>query len=191
MHGPAQPAFWNPALQLAKMGSMPIQFRCAYCNQLLGIARRKAGTSVTCPTCGKPITVPTPAASPPGPGQARQPASPGAASEPRAPDNLLELDDFDQLFTVPEKPGQADSHSVPLAFADPGARVFTRPATGSGIGSQSPAVPGSSSAATGHGSAASSRFSTNLIFLVVGAALALLLLGFMAGLIAGRFVWLR
>lgn len=171
---------------------MPIQFRCAYCNQLLGIARRKAGTSVTCPTCGKSITVPTPEASPPGSGEVRQPASQGAASGPRAPDNLLELDDFDQLFMVPENPRQDASHSVPLAFADPGARVFTRPAAGSGVGNRSPAAPGSSPAAAGHGSAAaSSRISTNLIFLVAGAALALLLLGFMAGLIAGRFVWLR
>src|SRR5947209_460375 len=29
--------------------SMPIRFRCAYCNQLMGIARRKAGTVVRCP----------------------------------------------------------------------------------------------------------------------------------------------
>ena len=29
--------------------AMPIRFRCAYCNQLMGIARRKAGTVVRCP----------------------------------------------------------------------------------------------------------------------------------------------
>ena len=31
---------------------MPIRFRCAYCNQLMGIARRKAGTVIRCPNCG-------------------------------------------------------------------------------------------------------------------------------------------
>jgi hypothetical protein len=38
---------------------MPIRFRCAYCNQLLGIARRKAGTVVRCPNCSGQVVVPT------------------------------------------------------------------------------------------------------------------------------------
>ena len=38
---------------------MPIRFRCAYCNQLMGIARRKAGTVVRCPTCAGQVIVPT------------------------------------------------------------------------------------------------------------------------------------
>src|SRR5438094_686380 len=38
---------------------MPIRFRCAYCNQLLGISRRKAGTVVRCPTCAGQVVVPT------------------------------------------------------------------------------------------------------------------------------------
>jgi DNA-directed RNA polymerase subunit RPC12/RpoP len=37
---------------------MPIRFRCAYCNQLLGISRRKAGTVVRCPTCAGQVIVP-------------------------------------------------------------------------------------------------------------------------------------
>lgn len=37
---------------------MPVRFRCAYCNQLLGIARRKAGTVVRCPTCAGQVIVP-------------------------------------------------------------------------------------------------------------------------------------
>jgi phage FluMu protein Com len=41
---------------------MPIRFRCAYCNQLLGIARRKAGTVVRCPTCAGQVIVPSPPA---------------------------------------------------------------------------------------------------------------------------------
>ncbi len=39
---------------------MPIRFRCTFCNRLLGIATRKAGTETTCPHCGYNITVPTP-----------------------------------------------------------------------------------------------------------------------------------
>jgi hypothetical protein len=38
---------------------MPIRFRCAYCNQLLGIARRKSGTVVRCPTCAGQVVVPS------------------------------------------------------------------------------------------------------------------------------------
>jgi phage FluMu protein Com len=37
---------------------MPIRFRCAYCNQLLGISTRKAGTVVKCPTCAGQVVVP-------------------------------------------------------------------------------------------------------------------------------------
>src|SRR5207253_599174 len=39
---------------------MPIRFRCAYCNQLMGIARRKAGTVVRCPKCAGQVVVPHP-----------------------------------------------------------------------------------------------------------------------------------
>lgn len=55
---------------------MPIRFRCAYCHQLMGIARRKAGTVVRCPTCAGQVIVPSP---PPGtdlPGQESQEPKP-------------------------------------------------------------------------------------------------------------------
>jgi len=39
---------------------MPIRFRCAYCNQLMGIAQRKAGTVVSCPKCQGQVMVPDP-----------------------------------------------------------------------------------------------------------------------------------
>src|SRR5204862_5290906 len=38
--------------------AVPIRFRCAYCNQLMGISRRKAGTVVRCPTCSGQVVVP-------------------------------------------------------------------------------------------------------------------------------------
>src|ERR1043165_1697455 len=44
---------------------MPIRFRCAYCSQLMAIARRKAGTVVRCPKCAGEIIVPTPEGMPP------------------------------------------------------------------------------------------------------------------------------
>jgi hypothetical protein len=48
---------------------MPIRFRCVYCNQLLGISRRKAGTIVRCTSCEGQLIVPEPsdAAAPAGP----------------------------------------------------------------------------------------------------------------------------
>jgi biopolymer transport protein ExbD len=39
---------------------MPIRFRCAYCNQLMAISRRKAGKVVSCPKCAGEIIVPAP-----------------------------------------------------------------------------------------------------------------------------------
>ncbi|MGL5097596.1 MAG: hypothetical protein ACRDD1_18570, partial [Planctomycetia bacterium] len=37
---------------------MPIKFRCPSCNQLMGIARRKAGSVIGCPKCHHPAKVP-------------------------------------------------------------------------------------------------------------------------------------
>jgi len=54
---------------------MPIHFRCAHCEKLLGIARRKAGSIVNCPQCEQPLIVPTPE-----PGEADPPADPDAST---------------------------------------------------------------------------------------------------------------
>ncbi len=37
---------------------MPIKFRCAHCNQFLGISRARSGGIVDCPSCGRSIRVP-------------------------------------------------------------------------------------------------------------------------------------
>jgi len=37
---------------------MPIRFRCPNCTQLMGIARRKAGSRVPCPRCARDVVVP-------------------------------------------------------------------------------------------------------------------------------------
>ena len=70
---------------------MPIRFRCAYCNQLMGIGRRKAGTVVRCPRCAGEVIVPaTPHA---------QAANGSGAQHP-----LLEAEDFGKEFADVEMP---------------------------------------------------------------------------------------
>jgi hypothetical protein len=71
---------------------MPIRFRCAYCNQLLGIARRKAGTVVRCPTCAGQVVVPTVEAG------GDKPQDDGGEAQPQP---LFERSDFDDLFLNP------------------------------------------------------------------------------------------
>jgi hypothetical protein len=67
---------------------MPIRFRCAYCSQLMGIARRKAGTVVSCPTCHGQVVVPDP-----GPAGEETQKSPVEGPPP-----LFEGSDFDEVF---------------------------------------------------------------------------------------------
>src|SRR5262249_25525242 len=67
--------------------AMPIRFRCAYCNQLMGIARRKAGSVVRCPSCAGQIIVPNPEG---GEGSGSQ------IREENAP--LFERSDFGKIF---------------------------------------------------------------------------------------------
>jgi len=78
---------------------MPIRFRCAYCNQLLGIAHRKAGTIVRCPTCAGHVIVPHPTE----PG-----TEPPAEVKPEREKPLFERSDFDEVFrpdpNVPPEP---------------------------------------------------------------------------------------
>ena len=86
---------------------MPIRFRCAYCNQLLGIARRKGGTVVRCPTCAGQVVVPG--------SEADGPAAPPAGGN--AP--LFERSDFDELFDFPRAVGEprTGGEVVPAAAA--------------------------------------------------------------------------
>src|SRR4051794_30853999 len=92
---------------------MPIRFRCAYCNQLMGIARRKSGTVVRCPNCAGQVVVPRPdGAAVDEPGEAK-PAHPG---QPFFEDN-----DFDEALSAaaPNQrplppPHEPDSPSRPI-----------------------------------------------------------------------------
>jgi phage FluMu protein Com len=86
---------------------MPIRFRCAYCNQLLGISRRKAGTVVRCPQCTGQVVVPQAAA------DEQEDDQPGLPL-------VFERDNFDQLLNANE------SNPVALSKQEPagGARQF-------------------------------------------------------------------
>jgi DNA-directed RNA polymerase subunit RPC12/RpoP len=92
---------------------MPVRFRCAYCNQLLGIARRKSGSIVRCPTCSGQVVVPTVESMP-----VEQPA--GAVEQP-----VFERSDFDELLGTAATGGAASAVEVspkaPMPVAPMGA----------------------------------------------------------------------
>jgi hypothetical protein len=46
---------------------MPIRFYCPFCDQLLGISSRKAGTVIECPSCHGQVGVPAEGKAPPPP----------------------------------------------------------------------------------------------------------------------------
>src|SRR5437667_6514597 len=71
---------------------VPIRFRCAYCNQLMGISRRKAGTVVRCPSCSGQVVVPNPSAEP------TEKPHEGPSPKPAAQPELFERSNFDELF---------------------------------------------------------------------------------------------
>lgn len=84
---------WWMSLALRVHGEvMPIRFRCAYCNQLMGIARRKAGTVVRCPSCSGQVVVPNPSSEP------TEKPHEGASPPPAPPPQLFERSNFDELF---------------------------------------------------------------------------------------------
>src|SRR5437763_16230306 len=74
---------------------MPIRFRCAYCKQLMGIARRKAGTVVSRPKCAGQVVVPTP---PPGEDDGPDPREAVANQSEGGKEALFEQSDFEKVF---------------------------------------------------------------------------------------------
>lgn len=86
---------------------MAIRFRCAYCNQLLGIARRKAGSVVRCPTCAGQVVVPS--------------TEPEGTAVPQGPEQqVFERSDFDQVFRMPAVVPQAAASPMPAMAPAPG-----------------------------------------------------------------------
>lgn len=115
---------------------MPIKFRCVYCNQLLGISRRKAGTVVRCKTCDGQLVVPDPASA------ATELAEDGlegvgsVTKEPPPAEKLFERDDFDKVL----EPFQFRNSSAAVA-SPPGAPASAkhdRPSTPTPIPSPAP-----------------------------------------------------
>src|SRR5438105_740485 len=99
---------------------MPIKFRCEHCHQKLGIAHRKAGQQVQCPTCLQMVTVP---------GSDGEPAA-GIHSAPIAPvgtvgNPLFEQSDFDDILKHPS-PERAP-RSSPAAPVSPHAPAWSAP----------------------------------------------------------------
>src|SRR5262249_11509480 len=83
---------------------MPIRFRCQYCNQLMGIARRKAGTEVECPTCKGKVIVPQ--------SSAEIEAPPGAARG-----GLLEDSDIHDVLHPTKLPNPTAAGAKPATAA--------------------------------------------------------------------------
>src|SRR5437879_2651058 len=95
---------------------MPIRFRCAYCNQLMGIARRKAGTVVRCPNCAGQVIVPNSDGSDPGMGKA---VAAGGAAAPA----LFEHNEFEEALHVAsggKRGGASPGDSPPAPVLSPG-----------------------------------------------------------------------
>lgn len=92
---------------------MPIRFRCAYCNQLMGISRRKAGTVVRCPKCAGQVVVPMPQN-----GEEDLPELPRQEGDFHPPDRaqgvLFEQSDFGKVFDESAGPQILHPPSVPI-----------------------------------------------------------------------------
>jgi hypothetical protein len=158
---------------------MPIRFRCAYCNQLMGIARRKAGTVVSCPTCHGQVVVPTPE---PPLQPVQMPPPPG--NGPAGPANVFDRQDFDAGMFNPKPipaPPPAPSPPRPVAELSLHATVPTpAPLLGSSGFDVEPVVMGPSNAPP-----RGLVLTPSKMVLAVGALL-LLALAFAAGLICGK-----
>jgi phage FluMu protein Com len=95
---------------------MPIRFRCVYCDKLLSIARRKAGTIINCPHCVEKLIVPTPDPADTGPEPDEGPVQ-GSTTEKALtgpPPPLFEALDFDaMLHTKPIRPSGEPAFDPP------------------------------------------------------------------------------
>jgi hypothetical protein len=109
---------------------MPIRFRCAYCNQLMGIARRKAGSVVRCPKCAGQVVVPLPdQIDEEGTDNPQALANPPAVQPQGREGKLFEQSDFEKLLdespaggpqVIQPPPISGSGAGIHGAFADPG-----------------------------------------------------------------------
>jgi hypothetical protein len=144
---------------------MPIKFRCKYCNQLMGIARRKAGTDVHCPTCNGQLRVPF----------QDEPSSPAAVASPAAP--VFERSDFEQYL-------QADVGNQPVIAAPPAPAA---PLPGTVWNPQSPDLVDVEPAALPHAAPPPGiMLSNGMATLLTIGIIFLMALSFSLGLLVGR-----
>lgn len=141
---------------------MPIRFRCRYCNQLMGIARRKAGTAVACPTCHAQVIVP----------QTDEEIKPPPPATGAPPAPLFERSDFEAFLDNPvaEQP-PPPAVASPFAAAIPSAPSFPLP------------TPAPARTASGSGLMLSPTQATWLTVAVI----LLIALAFGAGLLVGHY----
>lgn len=161
---------------------MPIRFRCN-CGQLLGIARRKAGAMVRCPSCHNEVAVPQPdeagTALPSAPEPLAEPAA-----EPAAP-ALFERDDFDALLQGGMSMGPSRSRGGAVRTPVPPPRPQPLPPSVPVVQLEAkPWAPAAAAPASGPGLVLSPARATVLTVVVI----LLLALAFASGLIVGRFV---
>jgi hypothetical protein len=155
---------------------MPIRFRCVYCNQLLGISRRKAGTVVRCTTCGGQLIVPDPndpvTTEPAGTRDHEAVAAPPPAKAEAG--SLLEQSDFDAILE-------------PQGAAPPSAAVASRPATPSAVKSRRSAAVQASASAPPTLADGSPALVLSRQWVTIGSVLLVLCLGlsFACGLLLG------
>src|SRR5947209_6860382 len=121
---------------------MPIRFRCQHCHQFMGIARRKSGTEVQCPTCRHNVLVPhedeVAAEAAPGPRAALKGGEPAPTVAP-----LFEHSDFDEVLRgeaaprvarpAPKNVGAAPRPAAREPEAVSGARAAPAPSAPTGI----------------------------------------------------------
>lgn len=103
---------------------MPIQFRCGSCQQLLGIAKRKSGSVVDCPTCHTQTMVPATSTENEMTSPATPPVRRQAAHQPMS---IFDKVDVDKLLQKPTRPELVEEASS-VAVAPPPVRrkmVFT------------------------------------------------------------------
>jgi hypothetical protein len=164
---------------------MPIRFRCAYCNQLMGIARRKAGTVVACPNCAGQVVVPTEDDLPAMTEGVASEAPPPPPSKKEQP--LFERGDFDDVFgrkpiqaplpspKAPPAPIMKQTIPLPPPAAPASAPRLDLPPPSMPAPALTPSIPG--------GYVLSPSMATLLsVAVIVAVALA-----FTAGLLVGRF----
>jgi phage FluMu protein Com len=164
---------------------MPIKFRCAYCNQLMGIARRKAGTIVRCPSCSGQVVVPSPSE------ESTEKAPSSSADDPE----LFERSDFEELFG--SAAGGKEALNRPAVASPP--RAQAPAGSASAVASEKPAeiaydvervnvAPNMIVDTTGAGARPGILLSPRLATVLSVAAILALALAFALGLIVGLWM---